>query len=193
MKAVLIIVLYLLPLAAFAQLTDPEIMDRKLGRYRPDSSFIYRLPYQSEKKFLFVQGANSTMSHRDELSFDFKMRTGTALFAAREGRVTEVREDSDKGGTKPEFLSLGNHVIIRHGDGSLAVYWHLQKNGVEVAEGDSVKQGQLIGYSGNTGYTAFPHLHFAVRAADGKELLPRFRTRRGVLYLRPGRWYQAVD
>lgn len=178
---------------AAAQLSDQEIMDRKMGRVQRDTSFVYRLPFASGKKYLFVQGANSTMSHRNELSFDFKMKTGTALFAARDGRVTEVKEDSDQGGTKPEFLNQGNHVIIRHADGSLAVYWHLQKNGVEVAEGDTVKQGQLIGYSGNTGYTAFPHLHFAVRAADGKELLPRFRTRKGVLYIRPGRWYPAVD
>ncbi|RYZ20580.1 MAG: hypothetical protein EOO16_16230 [Chitinophagaceae bacterium] len=48
-----------------------------------------------------------------------------------------------------------------------------------------------MGLSGNTGYTAFPHLHFQVRDSAGKELLVRFGTAKGARYLRPGHWYRA--
>jgi len=46
---------------------------------------------------------------------------------------------------------------------------YLKKDGVLVNVGDTVKQGQHIGYSGNTGYTAFPHLHFQVYDKDWKK------------------------
>ncbi|RYY59766.1 MAG: M23 family metallopeptidase [Chitinophagaceae bacterium] len=177
-------------LPATSQLTDAEIIDRKMGRLQPDSTYVYSLPYQSGKRFLFIQGANSKMSHRNELSFDFKMKTGSGICAVRDGVVIGVKEDSNKGGLKDEFLSEGNHIVVRHEDGSVAQYWHLEMNGVLVEIGDSVKQNQVIGRSGNTGYTAFPHLHFQLLDPAGKETLPRFNTKKGTVYLRPGKWYK---
>jgi len=177
---------------AVAQMTDAEIRDLKTGRVRDLSSPVYALPYGSGSRHLFVQGANSSFSHQHELAFDFKMAIGSTVCASREGVVIAVKEDSDRGGLKDEYLGDGNHIIIRHSDGSMAQYWHLQQNGVLVSEGDSVKKGQAIGLSGNTGYSAFPHLHFQVIGADGKEILPRFLTKKGIIFLRPGRWYRAV-
>jgi murein DD-endopeptidase MepM/ murein hydrolase activator NlpD len=180
-------------LNSFGQLSDNEIRDLKTGRKQNDTSYIYCLPYAKGTRFLFVQGANSKMSHANELSFDFKMKNGTKICAARGGRVIATKNDSDKGGLKREFMNDGNHVIIQHADGSVAHYWHLLQNGVTVETGDEVKKGEVIGYSGNTGYTAFPHLHFQIIDVTGKEILPRFQTRKGVLYLRPGRWYKSVN
>lgn len=180
-------------LNSFGQLSDNEIRDLKTGRKQNDTSYIYWLPYAKGTRFLFVQGANSKMSHANELSFDFKMKNGTKICAARGGRVIATKNDSDKGGLKREFMNDGNHVIIQHADGSVAHYWHLLQNGVTVETGDEVKKGEVIGYSGNTGYTAFPHLHFQIIDVTGKEILPRFQTRKGVLYLRPGRWYKSVN
>lgn len=192
MKSLLILLLLSCCGESFSQLTDEEIMARKTGRFQNDTSYVYSIPYKAGSRFLFIQGANSRMSHEKELSFDFKMRVGSVVCAARGGIVTAMREDSDRGGLKPEFMNDGNHIIIRHEDGSSAYYWHLKQNGAIVNTGDTVLQGQPIGYSGNTGYTAFPHLHFQVIDAAGKEILPRFRTKKGVKYLRPGRWYKSV-
>ncbi|RYY87631.1 MAG: M23 family metallopeptidase [Chitinophagaceae bacterium] len=183
----------LLPAIVHAQLPDRTIHDLKTGRRPDDTSFVYQLPYAAGTSFLLVQGANSKMSHRNELSYDFKMKQGSKVCAARSGVVESARGDSERGGLKPENLSDGNYVIVRHADGSQAHYWHLQHGGALVAVGDSVRAGQPIGLSGNTGYTAFPHLHFQVIDAGGREILVRFATRKGTRYLRPGHWYKAVD
>jgi hypothetical protein len=173
-----------------AQLTDNQVRSLKNGEVTSDVSFVYSLPYSVGSKFLLIQAYNSKMSHRHELSLDFKMKKGSKVCAARSGVVTAVKEDSDIGGLKDEYLNEGNHLIIKHSDGSEAMYWHLQKDGVLPNLGDTVVQGQHIGYSGNTGYSAFPHLHFQVFDAAGKNIATRFTTKKGVKYLRPGKWYK---
>lgn len=192
MKSFFMPVLFFLTISTNAQLPDSEIHNLKSGKKINDTSFVYTLPFSKGSKFLLIQAYNSKMSHRNELSLDFKMKKGSRICAARAGVVEALKEDSDVGGLKDEYLSQGNHIIIRHNDGSVAMYWHLQKDGVSVNAGDSVKQGQLIGYSGNTGYTAFPHLHFQVQDWHGRDIATRFYTKKGIIYLRPGKWYKAV-
>ena len=175
-----------------AQLTDDQIRDLKSGRVNPDTSYIYYLPFAKGSKFLLIQAYNSKMSHTKELSLDFKMKQGSKICAAREGIVISLKEDSDVGGLNDAYLNEGNHIIMRHNDGSTAMYWHLQKDGVVVNAGDTVKKGQLIGYSGNTGYSAFPHLHFQVHDKDGRDIASRFFTKKGIIYLRPAKYYKSV-
>jgi murein DD-endopeptidase MepM/ murein hydrolase activator NlpD len=184
--------IFFIALNAAAQLPDKQIYDLKAGRVKPDNSFVYSLPFSTGSKFLLIQGYNSKMSHKNELSLDFKMHKGSKVCAARDGIVTAIKKDSDMGGLKDEYLSQGNHIIIQHADGSTAMYWHLKKDGVIVNVGDTVKQGQHIGYSGNTGYTAFPHLHFQVQDMNGNDIATRFNTKRGIIYLRPGKWYRPA-
>ena len=187
-----IAVLFLVPVSCFAQ-TNYSIRDLKEGKFIDDSSYIYSLPFERNKKVFLIQAYDSKMSHKGELALDFKVRKGTKVCAARDGVVTSLRMDSDKGGLKQENLSDGNFIIIQHNDGSSAMYWHLQKAGVLVNVGDTVKRGQLIGLSGNTGYSAFPHLHFEVQGYDAaknyKQLPTRFQTNKGAKYLRPGKFY----
>jgi len=127
---------------------------------------------------------------------DFKVKKGTKIYAARGGIVSSMREDSDKGGLKEENLADGNYLIILHEDGSSGMYWHLQKDGVLVNVGDTIKQGQLIALSGNTGFSAFPHLHFEVQGTDARgnyrQLPTRFKTSRGIMYLRPAKFYRGL-
>jgi murein DD-endopeptidase MepM/ murein hydrolase activator NlpD len=191
-RSLVFFILISFPLCCLGQLTDAEIYDLKGGRVKNDTSYVYWLPYESGKRYLLVQASNSKMSHRDELSADFKMKTGESICAAREGIIIDFRSNSDKGGLQEENLADGNFVKVQHADGSIAKYWHLQKNGVEVKVGDKVQKGQVIGKSGNTGYTAFPHLHFQVIDKSGKQILTRFQTKKGIKYLRPGKWYRCV-
>lgn len=192
MKNQFLFILSFISLTANAQLTDREIYNLKSGSVKPDSSYVYHLPFANGNKFLLLQAYNSKMSHNNELSLDFKMKTGSKICAAREGVVTSIKENSDKGGLKNEYYNEGNHIIIEHSDGSIAMYWHLQKDGVLINIGDTITKGQLIGYSGNTGYTAFPHLHFQVQNKNGRDIATRFLTQKGIMYLRPGKYYKAV-
>lgn len=193
MKLRLLFLFLSLSFSASAQLTDREIRDLKGGRVKTDFSPVYYLPFSKGSKFLLIQAYNSKMSHKNELSLDFKMKKGSKVCAARDGVVTAIKKDSDVGGLKDEYLSQGNHIIITHSDGSVAMYWHLKKDGVLVNVGDTVKQGEHIGYSGNTGYTAFPHLHFQVQDKNGNDIATRFLTKKGIIYLRPGKYYRAIN
>ena len=184
----------LFPSIAFCQQTY-STHALKNGKFKEDSSYIYDLPFEDKKKVFLVQGYESLFSHHGEKALDFKVKRGTKICAARNGVVTSMRKDSEKGGLKKENLADGNFVIIQHSDGSAAWYWHLEKDGVLVNIGDTVRTGQPIGLSGNTGYSAFPHLHFEVQdyAADGnyKQLPTRFYTQKGIIYLRPGKFYKT--
>lgn len=172
-----------------------SIRDLKGGKFIDDSSYIYTLPFENNKKVFLIQAYDSKMSHKGEYALDFKVKKKTKICAARDGIVTVARGDSDKGGLKPENLSDGNHISIQHYDGSVAHYWHLIKDGVFVKVGDTIEKGQLIGLTGNTGYSAFPHLHFEVIGYDGKgsyrQLPTRFYTNKGIVYLRPAHFYKA--
>ena len=194
MKKTLILVTTLYGYCAFAQ--EPSIRDLKAGRYVEDSSFIYTLPFEQNKKVFLIQAYESKMSHKGERALDFKVKKGTRVCAARNGVVINAREDSDKGGLKQANLSDGNYIIVKHEDGSVANYWHLKKDGVLVNVGDSVKAGQPIGLTGNTGFSAFPHLHFEVQGynagGDYRQLATRFYTNKGVKYLRPGKFYRRI-
>lgn len=162
------------------------------GKVKDDSSYVYALPYAVGTKHRLVQGYFSRFTHRNRAALDFKMKKGTAIYAARGGVVARIKEDGDKGGLDAAYRQFGNNIIINHNDGTRAGYWHLQHNGIVVNVGDTVQQGQLIGYSGNTGYTAFPHLHFIVwksEAGNWRQIGTRFLTRKGVKYLRPLKKY----
>jgi murein DD-endopeptidase MepM/ murein hydrolase activator NlpD len=193
MKSCFLFLFLAFSFGVIAQLTNNQIRDLKGGRVKPDNSYVYNLLFAKGSKFLLIQAYNSSISHKGELSLDFKMKKGSKICAAREGVVEGMRKDSDVGGLKDEYLNVGNHVIIRHADGSVAYYWHLQKDGALVNVGDTVQKSQLIGYSGNTGYTAFPHLHFQVQDKNGNGIATRFITKKGIIYLRPGKWYKAVQ
>ncbi len=181
-----------LALHAQSRYTTRQLLN---GRYKNDSSYIYSLPFETGKKVFLIQGYETIFSHKGERSLDFKIKKGTTICAARAGVVTAVRQDSDKGGLKPENLADGNYIIIQHNDCSTAWYWHLKKNGVLVQEGDSVQEGQPIGLSGNTGFSAFPHLHFEVQGRDAAgnytRLATRFYTQHGPIYLSPLRFYRT--
>jgi murein DD-endopeptidase MepM/ murein hydrolase activator NlpD len=96
-------------------------------------------------------------------AFDFLMPTGTKVQAAREGTVVFVAD-----GTAPGVswdVDAGNLVNVLHDDGTWASYVHL-KAGIPVKVGQKVRRGEHIAYSGNTGFSRTPHLHFNVQRMD---------------------------
>jgi murein DD-endopeptidase MepM/ murein hydrolase activator NlpD len=133
-----------------------------------DDSYIYQLPLASGTSVRVSQGYNGGYSHKglSAYAIDFSLPIGTPVYAAREGDVVGVDVSSNLGGNSPEYRPYMNYVNIRHSDGTLGNYYHLKFGGSAVKIGDVVKKGQLIAYSGNTGYTTAPHLHFSVSKVD---------------------------
>ena len=170
-----------------------QIKQLQKGIIKDDTSFVYHLPFEKDTRHLLVQGYFSRYSHKERAALDFKMKKGTIVCAARQGVVVRVKKDGNKGGWNKKYRPFGNVIVIQHADGSTAGYWHLQYNGALVNVGDTVKQDQPIGLSGKTGYTLFPHLHFIVWrfTANGQwqQVGTRFKTGKGIKYLRPMRYY----
>lgn len=129
---------------------------------------VYLLPYEKGTSHWVAQGYESLLSHAGDYAIDFKMKPGTKVMAARSGVVVFVRKDNTKGGVGKKYVGTGNGVIIKQSDSTFAYYWHLQYNGALVSVGDTVDQGQWIGLSGSTGFSAFPHLHFEVTQTQQK-------------------------
>ena len=167
---------------------------QKGGYKSDDTTYVYSLPFKDGRAYWMVQGYFSHFSHKERVALDFKMKKGTKIYAARDGVVVRVKEDSDKGGWSRKYRPFGNNIVIQHADSSRAGYWHLQKDGALVNVGDTVKRGQLIALSGRTGFALFPHLHFVVWNFDKNgnwlQVPTRFQTRRGIKYLRPIRKYR---
>ena len=82
---------------------------------------------------------------------DFATPTNTLLLAADGGRV--IRVDYEEGG-------FGHFVLLQHAWGE-SLYAHLER--VDVLQGATVARGQVLGLSGNSGFSTGPHLHFGIR------------------------------
>ncbi len=82
---------------------------------------------------------------------DFAARIGTPIYAAGGGTVSRV---------STHYYGYGKQVEIDHGFGFKTKYAHMSEFNVEV--GQNVKRGELIGYSGNSGTSTGPHLHYEV-------------------------------
>jgi murein DD-endopeptidase MepM/ murein hydrolase activator NlpD len=141
---------------------DSECLSRNESRYPESAESDYVLPFNVGERFLLGQGNCTNFTHSEsemsEFAFDFIMDIGTPIHAARAGIVIAVEEQSfDNDLSSPENL-----ILIKHDDGSLAFYVHLTNNGASVEPGQEVMQDDFIGFSGNTGVSTRPHLHFEV-------------------------------
>lgn len=168
------------------------------ARATHEDSTLYRLPFAMNRPIRITQGNNGEISHTgvSRYAVDFDLPEGSPVHAAREGVVVEVVQDYTSAGTDASYREWdkANRVMVRHPDGTLAYYGHLQPGGVKVSVGQTVSAGQLLALSGNTGFSAGPHLHFEVRKPrDGHqyETLPiRFNTEQGLgITLQQGLYY----
>lgn len=100
-----------------------------------------------------------TKKYKLHTGIDLRASTGTKVYATNGGTVT----------TSGYSSAWGNYIIINHGGGYTSLYAHLSRR--NVSKGKTVKQGDVIGLSGNTGYSTAPHLHFEINK-NGKSYDP---------------------
>ncbi len=155
------------------QLRTETVPGRTGARHRPERP--YRLPLPPDGEFLVGQAFGGEFSHNEPASYyavDFSMPIGTPVHAAREGVVMDKARWFSRAGTHREYHGpRANFVRILHDDGSMAVYAHLDYNGVSVQPGQQVRRGQQIGRSGNTGFSTGPHLHFVIQVNRDMQLV----------------------
>jgi murein DD-endopeptidase MepM/ murein hydrolase activator NlpD len=148
------------------------IIGSPLGHY--SATINYLPPIALDTSFQISQAFGGSFSHTDEqnkYAVDIAMPIGTPVHAARSGIVLEAEDDFYKGGINKAYSSEANNIRILHDDGSMAIYAHLELEKAQVYPGLAVTAGQLIGYSGNTGFSSGPHLHFAVQVNQGMKLV----------------------
>lgn len=92
---------------------------------------------------------------------DLRARVGTPVYATGNGKI---RYSGVRG-------SLGNAIYIDHGYGFVTLYAHMSKFADGIRKGTTVQRGQLIGYSGESGVVAGPHLHYEI-FVDGEQVDP---------------------
>jgi murein DD-endopeptidase MepM/ murein hydrolase activator NlpD len=107
-------------------------------------------------KRLYVSGTHG--------GIDFRSAIGTKVMAASSGTVTDTESVKIKQGCQ-----YGKWVLIKHPNGLSTIYGHLSQ--VSVKPGDTVMVGDTLGYSGQTGYSTGPHLHFGVYATAGLRIV----------------------
>ncbi|OAB28401.1 M23 family metallopeptidase [Paenibacillus macquariensis] len=120
-----------------------EFIRPVIGMYRISSKFGSRI-HPVTHKFSFHQGT------------DYAVPIGTSIYSVADGVVIASKFSS----------TGGNYVQIKHTNGYLSRYLHMSVRKVKV--GDIVRQGQLIGISGNTGRSTGPHLHLEMKTPNGE-------------------------
>ncbi len=99
---------------------------------------------------------------RPHNGLDIGVPIGTPVYAAEDGEIMGV----DNNGR----VQYGKYILIKHENNLATLYAHLARQ--VVRKGEAVRRGQLIGYSGNTGYSTGPHLHFGLYWAPSVRLSP---------------------
>jgi len=101
-------------------------------------------------------GGRKTQGIHGNNGVDLAAPTGTPILASADGEVIISRTGGWNGG-------YGNYIVIKHKNGTQTLYSHNSKNIVSV--GDTVQQGDVIGFVGTTGKVTGSHLHFEIRGA----------------------------
>ena len=115
---------------------------------------------------------------RLEHALDFICDEGMSFYAALDGEVVSVVDHFKEGGPEEHFFDEGNRLVIRHANGEYTAYEHFEYKGLVVKFGDQVEEGQLLGYTGATGYIlkGVPHLHFEVFHFTGPNAKEDYQT-----------------
>lgn len=127
----------------FAALEDLQPGPRWSGDFVDPSNGPRSSPFGVRR----IRNGKTAGFHR---GLDYAAGWGAPIYAPADGVVTLVG---------PNYVLLGNCVIVNHGEGLTGLYLHMSK--ISVKKGQKLSKGDLIGKIGNTGASTGPHLHYA--------------------------------
>ena len=136
-----------------------QLPDGEWSYFQEDGTSARKAFLKSPLKFAHVTSRFGMRFHpvleylKAHQGVDYAAAVGTPVWSVADGTVT-VAGNTGAG---------GNSVCVRHRNGFETCYLHLSSYGAGIRTGTRVAQKQVIGYSGNTGRTTGPHLHFAMK------------------------------
>ncbi|MEM6631940.1 MAG: peptidoglycan DD-metalloendopeptidase family protein [Bacteroidota bacterium] len=141
----------------------PNLPSAKSNTISPEISQEHLLPIKGGK---FYSGFGMRMhpvmkTRKMHFGVDFEAKLKTEVLATASGKVILAKRSG----------AYGYRIDIDHGDGFKTLYAHLHQEGILVKAGEQVEAGQLIAYSGNSGLSKGPHLHYELRK-EGKPVNP---------------------
>ena len=152
-------------LKAARQDGEAEVLEgaqaRSPGGPRWRGAFIAPVPGPLTAPFGALRTYNRGQASWRHKGEDLRAGEGTPVLASNEGQVALAR---------PSLALSGGTVVLAHGYGLTSAYYHLSR--LEVAEGQLLKKGQVLGLSGATGLATGPHLHFQMEL-NGHPVDPR--------------------
>lgn len=146
------------------ELKRDSLFQRKPSN-KPRQEDILSLPYRGDFLVTSLPSPRIRPNYgtpQSHYALDVAMPVGTPIYAANDQEIIAVREQARGAG---KYVKATNGIYKY-------VYFHLSEQ--KVKEGSVVKRGDLIGYSGNTGNTTGPHLHFEVREMNETKINPLF-------------------
>lgn len=139
---------------------DGPSLDKILSDFTPEPYFkgFFSFPLDKIEKSgygfgEFINGQNYQVQH---FGVDLKAAPGTKVYAVNEGKVV----------FRQELANYGKTIVIDHGLNIFSLYLHLEQ--FKVSLGEMVKKKEVIGLSGNSGYSIAPHLHFSMRVGKAR-------------------------
>ena len=141
---------------------DPNSIPRPNGNILSSPVENPRITQRFGNTAFAASGAYNGKGHN---GVDFGTSVGTRVKAALSGTVVATgNTDAIRG-----CYSYGKWMLVKHNNGLSTLYTHLSQ--IALGEGSNVITGQTIGYSGNTGYSTGPHLHFTLFATQGVKVV----------------------
>ncbi len=125
-------------------------------------------PWPCGVTYSITQGHN-TGSHTAEgaYAWDIGIGLGGEVSAPADGTVRMIRMDSNSYGCDSAYANDANYVIIDFGDGTEALFLHLQAGSSNLQVGQAVKRGDVVARVGNSGWICGTHLHFQIQQTCG--------------------------
>lgn len=138
----------------------------------PDPPDGFYLPLECGTTATVSQGNDSPFSHNGNsaYAFDFALGVGTPMVAMAAGTVRFLYDLTEPGdpcydGGDASCIDEANYVVVEHADGTQTLYAHLSQ--VAVSVGQVVERGEIVGFSGSTGWSTGPHAHVQREEACG--------------------------